>query len=352
MSSTLLLILIAITILSSVCLSGMYILSFKRRWFDVPIERSSHTRIVPRTAGIVIAILSIVSLFIFGPANFQHGVIYFSLIIFLIIGIYDDIKDVKASTKFWAQLIIAISISIVLPNFRINNFYGVLGVHEIPDSLAICFTSFVFVVVINAYNLIDGVDGLAVSFSIFAILLLGYAFVDINNELFQFCLIIVAILLPFYFFNFSKNRKMFLGDTGSLFLGTTIVLLTGFTLNSENKVQPLGDMNRAMYALVALCYPLLDTLRVFTLRITRGQSPFKADKSHLHHKLIGIGFNHATTTMSLVAFNVLILLVNYNFLQSIDVNAVLIADFIMIGFFFIGGLWYTRHQSPKTSFHK
>ena len=349
MTFTNLILLLAFALISAAGLLAMFKLSFKYRWFDVPVERSSHTRIVPRTAGISIALLAILSVVFWGPDDFQSPIIYFSFITFFIIGIYDDIKHVKASSKFWAQLIIAASISIFLPNFRIDNFYGVLGVHAIGEIFSISFTTFVFVVVINAYNLIDGVDGLAASFSVFAIYLIGLCFKDINLNVFQFCHLLIALLLPFFFINFSKKYKMFLGDTGSLFLGTTIILFVGYMLNSNNAVHVPCDMNRALYALVALCYPLLDTLRVFTLRLTRGQSPFQADKSHLHHKLLGLGFNHFTTTASLLTFNIIIYLINCSLLNQVDVNAVLVADFMLIGLFFIGGLWYTR---LKKSVHK
>jgi UDP-N-acetylmuramyl pentapeptide phosphotransferase/UDP-N-acetylglucosamine-1-phosphate transferase len=342
MTITNLILLLAFALISAAGLLAMFKLSFKYRWFDVPVERSSHTRIVPRTAGISIALLAILSLVFWGPDDFQSPIIYFSFVTFFLIGIYDDIKHVKASSKFWAQLIIAASISIFLPNFRIDNFYGVLGIHAIGEMFSIIFTTFVFVVVINAYNLIDGVDGLAASFSVFAIYLIGLCFKDINLSIFQFCNVLIAILLPFFFINFSKKHKMFLGDTGSLFLGTTIILFVGYLLNSNNAVHVPCNMNRALYALVALCYPLLDTLRVFTLRLTRGQSPFRADKSHLHHKLLGLGFSHFTTTASLLTFNIIIYLINLSLINEVDVNAVLVADFMLIGFFFIGGLWYTR----------
>ena len=196
--------------------------------------------------------------------------------------------------------------------------------------------------VINAYNLIDGIDGLALSFSIFAIVILSQCYCEINNTISNYGLALTCILFPFYFFNFSKRKKMFLGDTGSLFLGITIVLFVGYFLNTSHKVIVPCEMNRAIYALVALCYPLLDTLRVFTLRLTRGQSPFTADRSHIHHKLLGLGFNHSTSTLSLLFFNILIYTVNCFLLNKSDENAVLVADFLLIGLFFIGGLWYTR----------
>jgi UDP-N-acetylmuramyl pentapeptide phosphotransferase/UDP-N-acetylglucosamine-1-phosphate transferase len=138
---------------------------------------------------------------------------------------------------------------------------------------------------------------------------------------------------------------MFLGDTGSLFLGMTIVLLVGYLLNSHNAVSTPFSMNRALFALVALCYPLLDTLRVFTLRLAKGQSPFTADRKHLHHKLLGFGLNHFTTTAALLTFNVCIFFINASYFKNIDVNGVLIANFIIIAAFFITGqrvsIWFS-----------
>lgn len=345
MESNNLIILFSALILSVIGLVSMLKLSFKYRWFDVPGDRSSHTRIVPRTAGISIFIISFLTLLLVGPSEFNSPVIIISYLTFFLIGVIDDIKHVRANTKFWGQLIIAISLAIALPNFRIDNFYGVLGLYQIGEIASIVFTSFVFIVVINAYNLIDGVDGLATTFAIFAFLLIGSAFQYTQSSIFDFCVLSSVILLPFYFFNFSHSRKMFLGDTGSLFLGLTIVLLVGYLLNSQNAVSIPYNMNRALFALVALCYPLLDTLRVFTLRLAKGQSPFTADRKHLHHKLLGFGLNHFTTTISLLIFNISIFIINASCFNKTDVNGILIANFIIIAAFFISGqrisIWFS-----------
>ncbi len=340
-----LIILFTALVLSVIGLVTMLKLSFKYRWFDVPGDRSSHKRIVPRTAGISIFIISFLTLLCVGPSEFNSPVIIISYLTFFIIGVIDDIKHVKANAKFWGQFVIAVSLAIALPNFRIDNFYGVLGVNHIGDIPSVIFTSFVFIVVINAYNLIDGVDGLAVTFAIFAFILIGSAFQYTQPRIFDFCTLFSVILAPFYFFNFSKSRKMFLGDTGSLFLGLTIVLLVGYLLNSNNAVSTPFSMNRALFALVALCYPLLDTLRVFTLRLAKGQSPFTADKKHLHHKLLGFGLNHFTTTFALLMFNISIFIINASCFKNTDINGVLIANFIIIAAFFITGqrvsIWFS-----------
>lgn len=339
--------LITVATLSFASLYGILILSIKNKWFDIPGERSSHKLIVPRTAGIAIATLSLILLIFFGPSQFQHPFIFFTYIVFLIVGIYDDIKHLKASTKFWAQLFLSIGIAVLLPDFRIDDFYGVLGIYAIGTIPSVIFTSFVFVVVINAYNLIDGVDGLAASFSVFAIFMYAFAFRDINNETYYYCLLLNATLIPFFYFNLNKKRKLFLGDTGSLFLGTSIVLLTGYYLNSKTQVNVPGEINRALFALIALCYPLLDTLRVFTLRLTKGQSPFQADKTHIHHKLLKLGFSHVSTTLSLLSFNLLVFILDLVYFKGVDVNGVIVADFILIGLFFVGGLWYQRRKALK-----
>ena len=336
-----------ILVLSFVGLAAMLKLSFKRRWFDVPGDRSSHTRIVPRTAGISIFIISFLTLITIGPVEFNSPYILISYVCFFAIGVYDDIKHVKANTKFWGQFIISVALAILLPNFRINNFYGVLGLYSIDVVPSILFTSFVFIVVINAYNLIDGVDGLAATFAIFAFLMMGNAFMYTQPPIFIFCILLSVVLIPFYFFNFSKTRKMFLGDTGALFLGLTIVLLVGFLLNSNNAVSTPFNMNRALFALVSLCYPLIDTLRVFTLRLAKGQSPFIADRRHLHHKLLEFGLNHFATTFSLLIFNICIFFINANNFKNMDVNAVLVANFIIIAAFFIAGqrvsIWFSKN---------
>lgn len=333
--------------LSTMGLIWMLKLSFKLNWFDVPIARSSHDGVIPRTAGIVLTLFSVLLLIVWGPNEFNHPLIVLSYVFFFVIGVYDDIRNLKASTKFWVQLVICFTITLALPQFRINHFYGILGLQNISELTSIFFSVFVFIVVINAYNLIDGIDGLALTFSIFAIYLLGVCFRDINEPIFSYALLLISILAPFYFFNFSRKYKMFLGDTGSLFLGISIVLMVGYFLNSNHSVVVPFEMNRAVYALVALCYPLLDTLRVFILRVTRGQSPFMADRNHIHHKLLNIGFNHYSTTISLLIFNLLIYFVNAITLKNIDANAVVMIDFILIGIFFVTGVWFARINLSK-----
>ncbi len=338
--------LISVFILSFSGLRSIYDLSIRKNWFDIPVDRSSHNRIIPRTAGIPIFLISLVTIFILDPLEFKSIFIYLAYFVFFLLGIFDDFTQIRAKYKFLTQLIIAFILAGFLPQLRIDNFYGVLGIFGISEITSVLFTSFVFIVIINAYNLIDGIDGLAATFGIFAFLLLGYVFLKTNQQLFYLCIFLSVILIPFYFFNLSTKRKMFLGDTGSLFLGLTIALLVGIVLNTKTVVHTPFNMNRALFALVSLCYPLLDTLRVFTLRLAKGQSPFTADRQHLHHKLLGFGLNHFTTTFALLVFNICIFIINATSFKNVDVNAVLITNFIIIAAFFITGqrvsIWFSK----------
>lgn len=334
-------------ILSLIGLGTTLKLSRNYRFFDVPGDRSSHIRNVPRTAGISIFIISFVMLLCVGPAEFNSPVIILSYIAFFLIGVFDDISHMSTKKKFWGQLIVSISLAIALPNFRIDNFYGVLGLNKIGELPSVIFTSFVFIVVINAYNLIDGIDGLAATFAIFAFLLIGSAFKYSQPIIFDLCVLFSVILAPFYLFNFSTTRKMFLGDTGSLFLGVTIALLVGYFLNSHNAVSTPCGMNRALFTLVTLCYPLLDTLRVFTMRLSKGLSPFRADRLHLHHKLLEFGLNHFTATIALLVFNICIFIINASYFINNDVNGVLIANFMIIMAFLISGKQVLNWFSTK-----
>jgi UDP-N-acetylmuramyl pentapeptide phosphotransferase/UDP-N-acetylglucosamine-1-phosphate transferase len=334
-------------ILSTAGLYGIRVVSFKRKWFDIPTERSSHEKIVPRTAGIVIATLSLFSILFMSGSGFDTYTVYVIYAAFLFVGIYDDIYEVRASYKFWLQLIAALAITTLEPGLRVNDFHGFLGIGHIDVIPSILFTSFVIIVIMNAYNLIDGVDGLAASFSIIGVYLLTKPLEYTNPYIAKFGQVIVTVIIPFYFFNFSKSRKMFLGDTGSLFLGLSIAIFTCYFLNNNHPIVVPADGNRAMYVMVALCYPLLDTLRVFAIRLSRGQSPFTADRNHIHHKLLGFGLKHWQTTAALVTFNILILWVNYRVFKDINPNAALLGNLILIGLCFLIGQRYNQWQKQQ-----
>ena len=257
--------------------------------FDDFNHRSSHKTLATRTGGIGIFLtLFIVSLFFY----FDNNEIFdFSLLIPLgimfFIGVYDDFYKADFKLKFFFQIIVAKIL--IDQGYVITNYYGLFGVYNVSWLMAQLTTVFVFLVVINSINFIDGIDGLAITEFIKIIVLIEY-FKNSNNSLLFLGFIVVTSIIPLYYFNLKKKRKIFLGDGGSLFLGTIVMIFLLSLLNEKTLVDE--NINKFALSITILIFPLIDTLRVFILRIKNGKSPFIADNNHIHHKLLNRGFSH------------------------------------------------------------
>ncbi len=230
----------------------------------------------------------------------------------LCVGLIDDIKDLKPKTKFLAQ-IVAILILIFFCDMKIDNLHGIFGIHEISNYISIPLTVFACVGLINAINLIDGIDGLSSGYGIAAgslFCLYGYTHGIHLNTLTAIAMI--GALLPFFVYNvFGKKNKMFIGDAGSHFLGIIFCLLTLNTIHSSANIDALSNSGCVAFCLAVMAHPVMDTLRVMTMRICNGNSPFKADKTHLHHAFISCGFSHLKTTLMIILLNLLVVAVWY-----------------------------------------
>ena len=257
--------------------------------FDDFNHRSSHNTLATRTGGIgIFSTLFIISFYFYLNKN---EVFDFSLLIPLgimfFIGVYDDFYKADFKLKFFFQIIVAKIL--IDQGFVITNYYGFLGIENVPWLVAQLTTVFVFLVVINSINFIDGIDGLAITEFIKIILIIEY-FKTYNNSILFLGLVVIASAIPLYYFNFKKRKKIFLGDGGSLFLGTLVMIFLLSLLNEKTLIHE--NTNKFMLSIATLNYPLIDTLRVFTLRIKNGKSPFIADNNHIHHKLLNMGFSH------------------------------------------------------------
>ena len=258
-------------------------IAYKR--FDDVNHRSSHNTLATRTGGIG------VFLTLFGIALYQYAlgdeIFDFSLLIPLsimfVVGVYDDLYNADFKLKFLLQIIVA-KLMIDL-GFVISNYHGLFGLYEVPWLLAQLSTVFVFLVVVNAINFIDGIDGLAITEVIKTIIVIEL-FSRTPTPLVALGGLTIACLLPLYYFNFRKKRKVFLGDAGSLFLGSLIMVYLLYVLGPNYQFKEGSQLNKVLFAVLVALYPLVDLLRVFILRIKDGQSPFKADKRHLHHLLL------------------------------------------------------------------
>jgi len=250
--------------------------------FDDFNQRSSHKTLATRTGGIGIFLtILIISLYYYfqGIELFDYS-LFIPLGIMFVIGVYDDLYNADFKLKFLLQIIVAKIL--IDQGYVISNYHGLFGLYEVPWLIAQASTIFVFLVVVNAINFIDGIDGLAITEVIKIIVILEFLSSGFT-VLAPLGLLIVSSILPLYYFNFKKKRKVFLGDGGSMLLGTLIIIYTLQTLSQDYNFSSDLKINKTLFILVVLIYPLIDLLRVFILRLKNGKSPFIADKRHIHH---------------------------------------------------------------------
>ena len=253
--------------------------------FDDFNHRSSHKTLATRTGGIgIFSTLLFISLFYYfhGIELFDYS-LFIPLGIMFVVGVYDDFYNADFKLKFFLQIIVAKIL--IDQGFVISNYHGLFGLYEVPWLLAQLSTVFVFLVVVNAINFIDGIDGLAIT-EVIKILLLIELFSASTTSLLPLGALLIASIIPLYYFNFKKKRKVFLGDGGSMLLGTMVMFYLLYVLGPSYSLSPEYPLNKVLFAILVLLYPLVDLLRVFILRIKDGKSPFVADQRHLHHILL------------------------------------------------------------------
>ena len=256
---------------------------------DLINQRSSHSVLATRTGGFssFLSIFIISSFWYFTETEPYDFSLIIPISMMFVIGVYDDFYNANFKIKFFVQIIVAKII--IDQGFVIDNFYGILGLEEIPRIAAQLFTTFVFLIIVNSINFIDGIDGLALT-EVFKIILLFEFFHSGKSNLFVLGSITLASLIPLYYFNFKNNNKIFLGDAGSLFLGTLVAIYTIYFLGPDYKLS--FTFNKPILSILILLFPLTDLLRVFIIRVKNKKSPFRPDNNHLHHILLNKKFSH------------------------------------------------------------
>jgi UDP-N-acetylmuramyl pentapeptide phosphotransferase/UDP-N-acetylglucosamine-1-phosphate transferase len=278
-------------------------LFFKQKKFDKIILRSSHNSIATRSGGLsIFIVLMIISIYFYlnGIEIFNFSIIVPLSIIFLV-GVYDDFNSVDFKLKFIFQIIVA---KIIIDNgLIIDNFHGFFGIFEINRVLAQLVTIFIIISIINAINFVDGIDGLLISISLMFII--SYElFASVNTDFYLLSLIITTSLIPLYYFNFRKTKKIFLGDSGSYLLGGIIAVYVLNILSVGYRIRPEFDINKIIFVISILIYPIIDVIRIFTLRLMNKKSPFIADKNHIHHHLLKYNKSHFKTTFLICCFTI------------------------------------------------
>jgi UDP-GlcNAc:undecaprenyl-phosphate/decaprenyl-phosphate GlcNAc-1-phosphate transferase len=299
-----------------------------------PIKRSSHETPTPTFGGVAIFAGTMIGYLVwnFNDEGFLLHKIFLGLVALFFLGIKDDLFALGALKKLGSQVLVA-TLLVVGSDLRITSFFGIFNITELPYLISVMFTIFLFVALINSFNLIDGIDGLSGGIGMIASGGFGLWF-SLNNQWSLACLSLSlsASLLGFLRYNFSMSNKIFMGDTGSLIVG---FLISAFAiqfvqLNVYNTNENSVYKNAPVIAIILLFVPIFDTLRVFGLRILKGNSPFKADRLHLHHLMVDNGLSHTATSFILYFSTIVLTSITYvlrKFYSNTQLSLSLIALF-------------------------
>lgn len=263
---------------------------------DIPGGRKIHKKITPSMGGIGFIVATYVTLAIWGWQFPVPDIRYLlgAIALMFFVGLRDDMVELKAKHKILGQCV-AVLLVVVAGDIRIKDFHGFLGLQEIPLLVSYGFSAFVLLALTNAFNLIDGLDGLAGTIASISLSLLGGWFYVQGLESFAvLSFTLLGSVLAFMVFNWAP-AKIFMGDTGSLTLGFALgSLLVAFM--EHNAALPQDTFLKLepsfTAGIVLMIYPLYDMARVFARRISQGRHPMSADKSHIHHFLMRMGLKH------------------------------------------------------------
>lgn len=296
---------------------------------DEPGEsRKIHRRSVPTIGGIVIFAGTIIAYCLWFPSReaWQFGNNYDAIgalnefkylvacmFILFFVGVKDDIIGVSPTKKLLVHIAVGF-ILVFIADIRITQFWGLFGIYTIPFWLSISLSLFVYIVIVNAINLIDGVDGLAAGVSLIASMAFAFWFYKTGDQpLALLAMGLAGSLFGFLIYNFQP-AKIFMGDSGSLIIGIVLFVLAvkmielGFL---KERSVAMNYVSKPVLAMAILSYPLIDTLRVFILRASKGRSPFSADRNHIHHKLLAMGLSHRQTSVALYGYTQFIILLTF-----------------------------------------
>ena len=274
--------------------------------FDAINYRSVHNTQATKTGGIaVFTTLFLISIYLYiSKQELFDFSILIPLGIMFIVGVYDDFYNADFKLKFFLQIVVAKIL--IDQGFIIDHFHGILGLQEIPRIASQVFTVFVFLVIVNAINFIDGVDGMAITETAKVILLVEF-FSIINTPIYSLGILVVLSCIPLYYLNFKKENKVFLGDAGSLLFGTLIAVYLFHVLGSEYTFKEYSQINKPLFTITLIIYPLADLLRVFIVRISNKKSPFSPDQNHIHHLLLKKGYSHFKVVLIIQFISLMIL---------------------------------------------
>jgi UDP-N-acetylmuramyl pentapeptide phosphotransferase/UDP-N-acetylglucosamine-1-phosphate transferase len=328
----------------------------EKHLFDEPDEtRKIHQARIPTLGGIAIFGGSIISCAFF--INFselpQWGYALSAIVLLFFTGVKDDIIPLSPAKKFMAQLIAALII-VMKSDIRLTSMYGFLWIDTIPYYASVLLSLFTVLVIINAFNLLDGVNGLAGGISFIASLVFAYFFYQL--QAYNWAIIALSLagsLVGFLYYNLRKKAQIFMGDTGSLLIGLFLAIFAIVFIEQNNTIHLSGKgfcfkpPFAPVLAISILLLPLFDTLRVFCVRIANKRSPFSGDRNHLHHYLVDSGLSHPISSLVLYGVHLFFIGVVFLFADLPQTYAVL--TMLLLAFALSIGLYYYKqnNQPPK-----
>ena len=334
---------------SSICVPLVIKLAIKKRLLGEYGEgRHVHKGFVPRLGGVAIFAGFMFSQLYLIIANYpaeylskSYFLLLFGVLLIFLLGILDDLVDIRAHLKFYVQILVSI-ILVWNADIRIVSLHGILGLETLPLWLSYSFSVLVITFFINAYNLIDGIDSLSSSVGIFVSICFGSVF--LFNEAYIESVMAFSVfgsLLGFWFYN-KPPAKIFMGDSGTLSMGLMMaffaIKIANLPIDPEGKISPV-------FALVVLSYPIIDTLRVFTKRILSGKSPFTPDRNHIHHLMLDLGYSHGKSTRLIIFFTFLLTLTGFLLRGFPNASFIIMGSLIVIVSSIPG--WILKYRSKK-----
>lgn len=355
-------------VFAGVLIPQILLIAFRKQLFDEPDERKIHHSTVPRLGGLAfepVIMFTIFILLVFDVHSGRHllmselgdnvlslSICICSLILLYLVGIADDLIGVKYSAKFLIQ--IACGLLFLFGGLYLSDLNGLFLLHRIPQVVFWPLTILLVVFIINAMNLIDGIDGLASGLSGVALGYYGGVFFEVGE--YAFALLAFATLgtvIPFFYYNVfgkaEKQKKIFMGDTGSLTIGVILCVLS-FRMAEVDIASSHTCLSRVHPFFLAFCplmVPCMDVVRVFIHRIKNGKSPFLPDKSHIHHKLLSLGMSQHAAMITILLFAAFFITMCLILSKIVEPTLLLLG---CIGLYTVINIWLTKKIEKKGGF--
>lgn len=329
---------------SRIMIPLILLITYKKRLFDPIDSRKLHSRIVPRLGGVAFApiqfcVLVITLVIAIKVLNMSLNVeswalipsfsmLLCGLVTLFVVGIGDDLVGINFRWKFVAQIVVASFFP--LSGLWINNLYGLGAIDALSPWVGMPLTVFVVVLIINAVNLIDGLDGLCSGVVGIGCMVFGALFIFYGAWLHAlFAFISAGVLVPFFYYNVfgtsRRRRQIFMGDTGSLTLGYSIAFLAISFAMQNPFIKPFSE-GAIVVAFSTLIVPVFDVARVMCVRWRTGVSVFKPDRNHLHHKFLRAGMSHHTAMIAILLLALSFCLFNIYMVQYVNNNLIVVFD--------------------------